>query len=153
VTQYEWDLDEQAIKSGFTFGYTATHPVAWPLGSSPLTTIGGMPTEFWRVGGFNPTNYNDYGVRITTDGSTNWALCNYFNGTFISCNGWNSGASISSADQFNRWKIVVGPLSSTNNVGTAYDMFLERWTIFTCPAWNPGSNAQCNNTPPLSGPP
>jgi hypothetical protein len=150
VTSYEWDLDEQAIKPGYGYGYTGTHSVSWPLGSSPLGGGGNVPSEFWTVSGFNPTQYNDYGVRITTNGTTGWALCNYFNGTFESCGAWTAGATIASADQYNRWKIVVGPLSSTHNNGTAYDMFLQRWTIWTCPAWSPSTNAQCNNSPPLS---
>jgi hypothetical protein len=112
-----------------------------------------VPTNFNLVSGFNPTNYNDYGIRITTNGSTGWAMCNYFNGSFVSCGTTTAGATIATADQFNRWKIQVGPLSSTLNTGTPYDMFLQRWTIWTCPAWSPSTNAQCNNNPVLAGPP
>jgi hypothetical protein len=153
VNAYEWDLDEQAIKPSqpsLTFGYTATHPVQWPL----LIVPNGVPVAFNTISNFNPTIYQNYGVRITTDGNIAWSMCNYWNGQFESCDNWNAPWQIAAADQLNRWKIQVGPLSSTLNNGTAYDAFWQRVTFWTCPAWSPSSQlTQCNNNPTKSGAP
>ena len=150
VDFFEWDWNEQAMKPGLTFGYTGSHNVGWGNFTGQGTNVGDQH-EFWQQSSFNPTQYQNYGIRITTDGNTNWSMCSYLSGTFLGCGGvFTASKAVAVADQPNDVKFSV----LTGNLANDIHLWTQRLTIWTCPSWSPSNQTgQCNNSPVLSGPP
>jgi hypothetical protein len=118
----------------------------------------------------DPGNYHTYGYRITTDGNSNIAMCNYFSSTpvnglsaatFNNClTTFKSGIQSSREGMYPMWgpfgaDVAAGFFGST----PSFSIYLVRLTVWECPGWegpNEHSNvfagAQCNGTLLTSGP-
>jgi hypothetical protein len=87
--------------------------------------------------GYDPTQYNKYAVRLTSDG-TAVKGCSYINNSFISCNG-NAGADVIGLRNF----LILnnGQGSQTNNAIRQTDMFVRHYRVWSCATW---ATTNCN---------
>jgi hypothetical protein len=123
-----------------------------------------------RIPTCDPGNYHTYGYRITTDGNSNIAMCNYFSSTPVnglSAATFNTCATSSKpGNQDQRQGMFVMWVPYGNDVRDGFfdgttdiSVYLVRLTVWECPGWQ-GANehnnvflgAQCNGTLLTSSP-
>jgi hypothetical protein len=109
---------------------------------------GGCGGNFWATGtNFSPSAeaaYHTYASRVTSDGSANFALCTYLDGSQLGCNEFQPGSSNAFGDR-NYYSTGVGNLNagSVTVPSVPEVMYIKQITVFSCSGWQTG---QCNGT-------
>lgn len=135
----EWDFIEYYY-NGVNSDGAQLHPTDGA--SASVDAIG----EPHNVSGYNPTQYNTFGIRTASDTSGDLAMCTYLNGTLINGGGAHPcGTGSYSPVPVGRNFLVmtVGPQGSAPNFLANADVYVQRETVWSCSGWATG---ECYNS-------
>lgn len=142
----EWDIIET-----YTNHSDGANAHDW---NNSFSTLNGV-NEPWQASGYDPTSYNIYGARVTTNGTT-YALCTYLNNNFLGtiCPSTNYSASFQDTIT-NFLSMEGGPYTSNYNFTAPSDYYIQWIHVFTCSSGvgiGPGQGGVCNGTALTSAP-
>jgi hypothetical protein len=132
VPMVEWDFIEmygQEANGGLAHAYFGAS-----ANLSNITEPGGKP-------GYDPTVYNIYGTRITTDGNGNAAMCQYLNNNILLPCGSGTMSPVPLPRDF--LALSSGPQTSSYNFQINGHYYVQWIRVWECSGW---ATAQCNGT-------
>lgn len=105
---------------------------------------GTAPSTWGQVSGWNIQNYHTYDTRITGDGVSENAICEWLDGASLGCSDWASGY-FSSGWYSSRYYLIfqLGPFFS-QDTGIVFNgpvqMYIQRVTNYECANWSGSQN-------------
>jgi hypothetical protein len=135
----EWDFIEYYY-NGVNSDGAQLHPTDGASGY--IDAIG----EYHNVSGYDPTQYNTFGIRTVTDTNGDLIMCTYLNGSLINGGGtYPCGSGTYSPIPVGRNFLVMdmGPQGSNPNYLTTGDYYVQRVTVWECAGWATG---ECYNS-------
>jgi hypothetical protein len=92
--------------------------------------IGTMPPN---ISSWDPTQYNKYAWRVTSDGHTDSYFCQWINDTETGCTTWGATPSQIAPGTLNTLQLAVRGARGGSNAG---ELWVKSVKIYTCPSWN-----------------
>jgi hypothetical protein len=105
--------------------------------------IGTMPPN---ISSWDPTQYNKYAWRVTSDGHTDSYFCQWINDTATGCTSWGATPSQIASGTLNTLQLMISGARGGSNAG---ELWVKSVKIYTCPSWNRGNMAaNCYSSSP-----
>jgi hypothetical protein len=92
--------------------------------------IGTMPPN---ISSWDPTQYNKYAWRVTSDGHTDSYFCQWINDTATGCTTWGATPSQIAPGTLNTLQLAISGARGGSNAG---ELWVKSVKIYTCPSWS-----------------